>query len=104
MRRFLRHAVLSGVVMCGLLACDGRGRPGGPDELGRPCDEPGEYEECGPDTVCSEELGDVLCLLECGEHEDCLPEERCEGVSGTDRKSCQLDEDDFDDDRNPRFD
>ena len=61
-------------------------------EIGESCDEPGSTDECVDDAVCTNEESDASrCRELCEEHEDCPEAHSCNGISGSDLKSCQPD-------------
>jgi hypothetical protein len=59
-------------------------------EVGEACDDVGSTDECVDDAVCTNEEGEgAACRLLCDEHADCPEDHDCNGVSGSNRKSCQ---------------
>jgi hypothetical protein len=72
--------------MMTVLAC-------GEGEIGDACDEPGSTDECVDDAVCTNENSDSddenVCRQLCEEQEDCPDDLNCNGVSGSNLKSCQ---------------
>lgn len=82
--------------LCGLwlvlaaLACGGDG------SVGDPCDVSGDLDECEEGAICTNENDGAACRVLCADHQDCESDERCNGVSGSNRKSCQPDDDDDD--------
>ena len=71
-----------------LTAC---GNDGG---VGDPCDDAGSRDECEDGAICTnEDGGDASCRVICSDHGDCASDERCNGVEGSDTKSCQNDDD-----------
>ena len=62
---------------------------GGAD-VGEECDEAGKTDECVDGAVCTNEEGDrSRCRLLCKDKVDCSDGHDCNGVSGTNLKSCQ---------------
>jgi hypothetical protein len=63
---------------------------GGSPEEGDPCDVSGDLDECEEGAICSNDGGDGnVCRFLCDDHSDCESDERCNGVEGSNRKSCQ---------------
>ena len=60
-------------------------------DVGEECDEPGSSDECVDGAICTNEGEGAVCRMECTKQEDCPTGEACNGVSGTDTKSCQPD-------------
>jgi len=76
-----RHIYL--FALLGAVAC------GGKSDLGEECDTPGSTDDCVPGTVCTNDLGGRRCRAICAEDSQCAPTDACNGVSGTNIKSCQ---------------
>jgi hypothetical protein len=66
----------------------------GASEVGEECDDAGDTDECEDGAICTnEDGGGAVCRALCKEQEDCSGGLSCNGVSGTDLKSCQPDKD-----------
>ena len=81
-----RFAMILAILGCAsmlTLACGGGG--GG---VGEACDTRGSTEECEEGVCDEEESGAVVCLAICVDQEDCLADEDCNGVSGSNLKAC----------------
>jgi hypothetical protein len=63
----------------------------GDADVGEECDEPGMSDECVDGAICTNEEGGAVCRVQCTEQDDCASGEACNGISGTDKKSCQPD-------------
>ena len=64
----------------------------GASELGEECDDAGSSDDCVDGAICTnEEDGSAVCRALCSEQEDCKSGEACNGVSGSNQKSCQPD-------------
>jgi hypothetical protein len=61
-------------------------------EIGEECDDVGESDECEDGAICTNEDGGGVCRAVCAETTDCPTSHSCNGVSGTNVKSCQPDE------------
>jgi hypothetical protein len=74
-----------GVVLV-VLACGGEG------DIGEPCDERGKTDgECKSGAVCGTDTGGALrCLKICAEQANCLADQECNGVEGTNLKACRI--------------
>lgn len=94
----MRREGLLGLFLFGaaaLVACGDH--PGG--TVGAACSDVGSADECEPGEVCDEiDGGEAYCLLRCGDHSDCDPNERCNGVSKDSGKACHPQDADDDDD------
>lgn len=86
MKLRLRRTVFAGALALGCAflttAC------GGP-EVGEECDEVGSSTECEDGAVCTNHGDEAVCRSRCAEQDDCPPGFACNGVSGTNVKSCQ---------------
>jgi hypothetical protein len=86
MRRIVRHAVLlfiaSGVLFA--LGC-------GDAEIGEECEGVGSTEDCEDGAICTNEETGAVCRALCADTTQCPPAHTCNGVSGTNLKSCQPD-------------
>jgi hypothetical protein len=67
-----------------MLACGG-------SEVGEPCDEAGSTDECEDGAICTNEESGAVCRLQCKETHECPAQHACNGVSGSNLKSCQPD-------------
>lgn len=61
----------------------------GEAEIGEDCDESGSLDECVEGAICTNEGEDAVCRALCSEHDDCPSGQLCNGVSGSNQKSCQ---------------
>lgn len=61
----------------------------GKAEVGEHCDEPGTTAECEDGAVCTNEDGGGACRHLCDATAQCPAAHSCNGVSGTNVKSCQ---------------
>jgi hypothetical protein len=61
-------------------------------KIGEECDEVGESDECEDGAICTNEASGGICRAVCVETADCAAGHTCNGVSGTNVKSCQPDE------------
>jgi hypothetical protein len=64
----------------------------GPTEVGDDCDEVGDPDECEDGAICtnvSDSNNDGVCLWICDNNDHCPADHECNGVSGTNTKSCQ---------------
>jgi len=78
-----RLAIL-GFLTLGFAAC-------GSADIGESCDVPGSTDGCVENAICTNEDGRSACRLLCDESADCPAQHKCNGITGTDRKSCQPD-------------
>jgi hypothetical protein len=60
-------------------------------DVGEDCDEAGNADECADGALCTNEDDGAVCRTLCVEQEDCPAGHACNGVSGTNLKSCQPD-------------
>jgi hypothetical protein len=64
----------------------------GPNEVGEECDEVGDTDDCEDGAICTN-VGDSneegICYWICEDHPQCAATQQCNGVSGTNLKSCQ---------------
>jgi hypothetical protein len=72
------------MVLLGTFACSGEA------EIGEECDTSGSTDECTDGAVCSDDPGGRRCRRVCKDDAECASSEECNGVSGTNIKSCQL--------------
>ncbi len=61
----------------------------GKSGVGEACSKPGDTGECVDNAICTKDSSSVVCRKLCKEQADCGPNESCNGVSGTNVKSCQ---------------
>ena len=62
----------------------------GHSEIGEECETAGATDECVDSAVCTNgSTGVPVCRKICTEQEDCATTENCNGISGTNMKSCQ---------------
>jgi hypothetical protein len=67
-----------------LLGCGGA-------EVGESCDDAGSTDDCEDGAICTNEDQGAVCRLLCKETAECPPAHSCNGVSGSNLKSCQPD-------------
>jgi hypothetical protein len=77
------HRWLAMVVFFGAVAC------GGGADVGEGCDSAGSTDECVDGAVCTNGETGSTCRRVCKEDDECGAAEACNGVSGTNIKSCQ---------------
>jgi hypothetical protein len=59
-------------------------------DTGESCDKVGDTDECVDEAICTNESnGSQTCRKRCTEDTQCASSEQCNGVSGTNIKSCQ---------------
>lgn len=59
-------------------------------DVGASCDTPGSLDECVDGAVCTNESGGAnTCRLLCADDADCPVGHNCNGLTGTQIKSCQ---------------
>ena len=58
-------------------------------DIGEECDTPGSTDECVSGAVCTNDSGGKRCRRVCSDDKQCASTEACNGVSGTNIKSCQ---------------
>ena len=63
----------------------------GSAKIGEQCDDIGESDECEDGAICTNEASGGICRAICTETVDCPASHTCNGVSGTNVKSCQPD-------------
>jgi hypothetical protein len=85
MSRFRQGALASVLALVPLFLATACGDP----EIGEECDDVGSPTECESGAICTNENGQSICRAACVEQEDCSPAYACNGVSGTNLKSCQ---------------
>ena len=65
---------------------------GSASEIGEDCHTEASQEECVEGAICTNDVSDTfVCRLSCVEQEDCPSDQNCNGISGTNTKSCQPD-------------
>ena len=82
--RFLRSATALMLLAMAGAAC-------GDADIGEECDDVGDTNECENNAICTNEGGRGVCRLICTETAQCPSAHACNGVSGTNLKSCQPD-------------
>jgi len=71
------------LVLVLLVGC-GRG------DIGESCDTSGKEDECVDEAICTKGAdGATTCRRRCADDSQCASTEKCNGVSGTNIKSCQ---------------
>jgi hypothetical protein len=80
-----RRAAGSALALASLLLVTACGDP----EVGEECDDVGSSTECEDGAICTNQNGESICRASCMEQEDCPRGFACNGVSGTNLKSCQ---------------
>lgn len=59
-------------------------------EIGEECETSGATDECVDNAVCTNRNdGAPICRKICSSQDDCATNESCNGISGTNIKSCQ---------------
>ncbi len=59
-------------------------------DIGESCNEPGRTSECVDEAICTGNPdGSATCRVRCTDDTQCSATEACNGVSGTNIKSCQ---------------
>ena len=85
MRRLLRYALflfVTGIPFA--LGC-------GASDVGEECDGVGSSDDCEDGAICTNEGTGAVCRWLCKETVDCPAGHSCNGVAGTNLKSCQPD-------------
>jgi hypothetical protein len=82
----LRQSVLAGLLA---LSASFLATACGDPEVGDECEDVGQPGECEDGAVCTNHGDKAVCRAPCVEQEDCGPGFSCNGVSGTNVKSCQ---------------
>jgi hypothetical protein len=77
--RILALALLLGL----MLGC-------GRSDIGEECDTLASTDECESGAFCSADSAGTVCRKSCIVQTDCGAGENCSGISGTNRKSCQV--------------
>ena len=80
--RTLAAAILASAVLVGC---------GGEADVGEECDTSGAEDECVEGAICTAEGEAAVCRDLCADQADCASGEACNGVSGSNIKSCQPD-------------
>ena len=70
------------VALVGAIAC-------GDAEIGEECDDVGSTDECEDGAICTNEGGGAVCRKLCLDNAECGESMECNGISGSNRKSCQ---------------
>jgi hypothetical protein len=63
----------------------------GSAKIGEKCDDVGKADECEDGAICTNEASGGICRAVCVETATCPASHTCNGVSGTNVKSCQPD-------------
>jgi len=71
-----------GVLLIGAGAC-------GDAEIGEECDDVGSTDECEDGAICTNEETGSVCRALCTDDTQCPETQACNGISGTNVKSCQ---------------
>jgi hypothetical protein len=71
-----------------LIACFWIGACGEGD-IGDSCDTSGATDECVDGAICTNTTDGAVCRKVCTSQDDCSDTETCNGISGTNTKSCQ---------------
>ena len=58
-------------------------------DIGEACDKSGAENECVDEAICTSTATGTFCLKRCTDDLDCAANEQCNGVSGSNIKSCQ---------------
>jgi hypothetical protein len=58
-------------------------------EIGEACDKSGAVSECVDSAICTTDSRGTYCRQRCTDTAQCVVPEQCNGVSGTNIKSCQ---------------
>ncbi len=61
----------------------------GSAEVGEDCDDIGDNDECEDGAMCTNEDGGGVCRYLCDDDDHCPPNHECNGVSGSNAKTCQ---------------
>ncbi|HEY3493032.1 MAG TPA: hypothetical protein VGK73_00025 [Polyangiaceae bacterium] len=61
----------------------------GKADIGEACDDVGKEDECVDGAVCTNQDDGAACRRLCDDQDECPAGESCNGVSGTNLKSCQ---------------
>jgi hypothetical protein len=64
----------------------------GSAKIGEKCDDIGQTDDCEDGAICTNEASGGICRAICTETVNCAPGHACNGVSGTNVKSCQPDQ------------
>jgi hypothetical protein len=79
----MRHLLLVLSVLLASVACSGE------SEIGEECDTAGSTDECVEGAICTNDDSGLACRRQCKDDAQCADTEACNGVSGTNIKSCQ---------------
>jgi hypothetical protein len=61
----------------------------GDAEIGESCDTSGSRDDCEDGAICTNEDGRNVCRARCDDTPDCPAGHTCNGISGSNLKSCQ---------------
>jgi hypothetical protein len=79
----MRRLVLTLSALLATVACSGK------SDVGEACDTAGSTEECVDGAICTNGDAEPTCRRRCTDDTQCAAAEACNGVSGTNLKSCQ---------------
>jgi hypothetical protein len=82
-----RRCIATSILLLGTFSSIGCGRA----EIGEECDGIGSTDDCDEGAICTNEEGRGICRLLCTETVQCPAAHTCNGISGTNFKSCQPD-------------
>jgi hypothetical protein len=86
-KNIIRTRAIAILIACMPAASAGCGSPG----LGETCDKAGATDACEDGLVCTNESDRNVCRQLCTDQAQCAAGLGCNGVSGTNLKSCQPD-------------
>jgi hypothetical protein len=86
-KNIVRNRAIAILLACMSTAFAGCGSPG----LGETCDKAGSTDACEDGLVCTNESDRNTCQQLCTDQAQCTAGLSCNGVSGTNLKSCQPD-------------
>ncbi len=79
----MRRQIFSLLGLLAVFSCSGKA------DLGEECDTAGSTDDCVDGTICTNDSGGLRCRRMCNDDLQCTSLEACNGVSGTNIKSCQ---------------
>jgi len=79
----MRRLVLMLSVLVATVACSGK------SDIGESCDTAGSTDDCVDGAICTNDDTGLTCRRVCTADTQCAATEACNGVSGTNIKSCQ---------------
>jgi hypothetical protein len=86
-KNIIRTRAIAIILTCLAAASASCGSPG----LGETCDKAGSTDACEDGLVCTNESGGDKCRQLCADQAQCAAGFSCNGISGTNLKSCQPD-------------